>query len=517
MNTKTNQHIVIVGGGTAGWMTAAALTKFLNPVHYSITLVESELIGTVGVGEATVPHIRFFNEVLGINEHEFMEKTNATYKLGIEFSNWGKLGDTYIHPFGTYGKSINNISFHHYWLKRRQLGDKKPIDDYATAVVAAKAEKFAYPQKEFNSPASKFSYAFHIDANRYAVFLRAYSEARGLVRVEGKVNQVKQDSDSGFITSIVMDSGQQINGNLFIDCSGFRGLLIEQTLKTEFEDWSHWLPCDRALAVPTKNVSEPLPYTKAIARKAGWQWRIPLQSRTGNGQVYCSRYISDDEVATNLLESLDGEPLANLNFLQFKAGRRKVTWNKNCVAIGLSSGFIEPLESTSIHIIQLAIMKLIELFPHKDFDEITTAEFNRDIAMEYERIRDFIILHYHATERDDSPFWSYCRTMEIPESLRYKIDLFRAQGHVERYTRGMFLEPSWVAVYLGQGIIPRTYHPFVNRLTDYQLATELYDIRQSIADIVKKMPTHAEHFSPSSLAKLNEWPPAAMNLYGVFS
>lgn len=512
------QRVIIVGGGTAGWMTAAAFTKFLNPAQYSITLVESELIGTVGVGEATVPHIRFFNEVLGINEHEFMEKTNATYKLGIEFSHWGKQGDAYIHPFGTYGKSINDISFHHYWLKQRQLGDKRPIDDYAVAVVAAKAEKFSYPQKEIYSQSSKFSYAFHIDANRYALFLRSYSEARGLVRVEGKVTQVKQDNDSGFISVVVMDSGAQIDGDLFIDCSGFRGLLIEKTLKTEFEDWSDWLPCDRALAVPAQNVSEPLPYTKAIARKAGWQWRIPLQTRTGNGQVYCSRYISDDEVATNLLESLDGEPLANLNFLQFKAGRRKLTWNKNCVAIGLSSGFLEPLESTSIHLIQLAIMKLVECFPHDDFDEMTTAEFNRDIAMEYERIRDFIILHYHATERDDSPFWNYCRTMAIPESLRYKMDLFRAQGHVERYTRGLFLEPSWVAVYLGQGVIPRSYHPLVNRLSDYQLGTELYDIRKEIAGTVKKMPTHAEHFSSSSfMAKLNEWPPAAMNLYGVFS
>ncbi|HSC68411.1 MAG TPA: tryptophan halogenase family protein, partial [Cellvibrio sp.] len=437
--------VIVVGGGTAGWMTAAALAKFLNPQQYPqqyrITLVESDAIGTVGVGEATVPHIRYFNEVLGIDENEFMKKTNATYKLGIEFSNWGRLGDSYIHPFGLYGLPRNDVSFHHYWLRLREQGDAGAIGDYSAGVVAAAAEKFAYPSSDPRALFSKYSYAFHIDAALYAGFLREYSCARGVNRVEGKITRVHQHAESGFIKSVELASGEIITGDVFIDCSGFRGLLISETLGTAFEDWSHWLPCDRAIAVPSASTSSPLPYTKAIARTAGWQWRIPLQNRVGNGQVYSSQYISDDEVAGQLLASLDAEPLANLNYLRFKTGRRVKSWNKNCVAVGLSSGFLEPLESTSIYLIQLAIMKLIEFFPEQPVDdfinnEIISDEFNRDLANEYERIRDFLILHYHATEREDSAFWNYCRTMQIPASLRSKWNLFREQGHIERYKRG---------------------------------------------------------------------------------
>lgn len=518
------RNVVIVGGGTAGWMTAAALAKFLPAPQYQIALIESDAIGTVGVGEATVPHIRYFNEVLGIDENEFMKKTNATYKLGIEFSNWGKLGDAYIHPFGIYGQPRNDISFHHYWLKLRQLGDASPIGDYSVGVVAAAAEKFAYPENNPHSLFSKYGYAFHLDASLYARFLRDYSEARGVKRIEGKINRVVQQPDTGFIEAVELassesSSGKVIAGDLFIDCSGFRGLLINETLHTPFEDWSHWLPCDRAIAVPSAQTREPLPYTKAIARTAGWQWRIPLQNRTGNGQVYASQYISDDEVATSLLNNLDGEPLANLNYLRFKAGRRVTSWNKNCVAIGLAGGFLEPLESTSIYLIQLAIMKLVEFFPHADMEAVNTAEFNRTMAMEYERIRDFLILHYHATERSDSPFWNYCRTMEIPSSLSYKINLFRAQGHIERYKHGMFLEPSWVAVYLGQGIVPTTYHPQVDSLDQARLQHQMQEMRALIQRGVAAMPRHSDsiqRYCHSAHAEKN-WPAAAMSLYGVFS
>lgn len=513
------RNVVIVGGGTAGWMTAAALAKFLPPPHYNITLIESDAIGTVGVGEATVPHIRYFNEVLGIDENEFMKKTNATYKLGIEFSNWRKPGDAYIHPFGLYGQPHNDISFHHYWLKLHQLGDTTPIGDYSAGVVAATAEKFSYPNSNPHSLLSKYGYAFHLDASLYAGFLRDYSAERGVKRREGKITRVLQHPDNGFIHSVELASGESVDGDLFIDCSGFRGLLINETLATAFDNWSHWLPCDRALAVPCAKTSEPLPYTKAIARKAGWQWRIPLQNRTGNGQVYSSAHISDDEVANSLLNHLDGEPLANLNYLRFTAGRRVKSWEKNCVAIGLSSGFLEPLESTSIYLIQLAIMKLIEFFPHADLEAANSAEFNRQMANEYERIRDFLILHYHATERDDSSFWKHCRTMEIPESLHYKIHLFREQGHIERYQHGMFLEPSWVAVYLGQGIIPHTYHPAVDTMEVTQLRQHLNAMRTAISTGVQAMPRHADTLqrSGNNVHSHKAWPPAAMSLYGVFS
>lgn len=519
MNTNCLRNVVIVGGGTSGWMTAAALAKFLHPQQYQITLVESDAIGTVGVGEATVPHIRYFNEVLGIDENEFMKKTNATYKLGIEFSNWGKVGDSYIHPFGLYGFSRNDISFHHYWLRLHQEGGACSISDYSVGVAAAMAGKFVYPSNDHRSLFSKYSYAFHIDASLYAGFLREYGAARGVKRVEGKIVRVNQNIDTGFIESVQLISGEIIAGDLFIDCSGFRGVLINETLKTEFEDWSHWLPCDRAIAVPSSNTSEPLPYTKAIARTAGWQWRIPLQSRVGNGQVYSSCHISDDEVANSLLNSLDGEPLANLNYLRFKTGRRVKSWNKNCISIGLSSGFLEPLESTSIYLIQLAIMKLVEFFPFVDMDATNSAEFNRDLANEYERIRDFLILHYHATEREDSLFWNYCRTMEIPASLAQKINLFREQGHVERYKRGMFLEPSWVAVYMGQGIFPKAYHPAVDALEATQLQQYLRSMREAIVSGVRAMPRHMDSVKRYCHGDQTEksWPPAAMSLYGVFS
>lgn len=513
------QSIVIVGGGTAGWMTAAALSHFFKSHNYQITLIESDQIGTVGVGEATVPHIRYFNQTLGIDENEFIRQTNATYKLGIEFVDWGKLGDAYIHPFGIYGQTINDITFHHYWLKTKMLGDSRPIGDYSLAVQAALKSKFSYPSANTDSLASKYSYAFHIDASLYARFLRTYAEEKGISRREGKIQQVTQCPDSGYITSVTLVDGSIIEGDLFVDCSGFRGLLIEQALKSGYDDWSQWLPCDRAIAVPSEKTSPPLPYTKATARAAGWQWRIPLQNRNGNGQVYCSQYVTDEQVAENLLANMDGKPLANLNHIRFTTGCRKKTWNKNCVAVGLSSGFLEPLESTSIYLIQMAITKLVEYFPRLKSDVSLAEEFNRDMRLEYERIRDFLVLHYTATTRDDTEFWRYMSNMKKPGSLDEKIALFVERAHVMQYKKGMFLEPSWVAVYLGQGIIPKSYHPVVDHLSEAELMTKMNSLRTEINKHCAEIPSHEVAIEKyiNTHTSSNVWPPAALSLYEVFS
>lgn len=525
MQNAPIKKIVILGGGTAGWMTAAALANRFAKTECTIQLVESEQIGTVGVGEATIPHLRFFNETLGIDENEFMRRTNATYKTGIEFINWGRLGDAYIHPFGEYGHEINGTSFHHFWLKLRQAGVIDPIDNYSLPIIAAKFNKFEYPDTNRRSILSTYSYAFHIDASLYAKYLREYAEQKGVRRTEGKVVEVNQhkstDEHHDFIKDVVLESGEIIAGDLFIDCSGFYGLLIEQTLKTGYQDWSRWLPCDRAIAVPCERTGESFPYTKSTAHKAGWQWRIPLQHRTGNGHVYCSHYMSDDEAANILLNNLDGEPQAQPNFLRFKTGRRNLSWNKNCVAIGLSSGFLEPLESTSIYLIQIAITKLLELFPDQSFDPVIAREFNSAMELEYERVRDFLILHYHATERDDSDFWNYCRTMDIPDSLRNKIELFRHQGYVVPYEKGLFLEPSWVAVYLGQGIIPKAYDLRSNNYPVEELKKYFEQMKEKMHSAAEAMLSHAvsldRNLDSSSVRDdktKKQAPPATMNLYG---
>jgi tryptophan halogenase len=521
MENKPINNIVIVGGGTSGWMTAAALANALKHVGCDIQLVESEAIGTVGVGEATIPHIRRFNESLGIDENEFMRRTNATYKMGVEFSDWGKVGTSYMHPFAEFGHEINNIPFHHYWLKLRQAGDETSIQDYCLSVIAAKCNKFDYPPDNGKTAVANYSYAFHLDASLYAKFLREYAEKKGVIRTEGKIVQVLQhdigEEKSGFIKEVQLENGEIIKGDLFIDCSGFRALLIEQTLNTGYEDWSHWLPCDRAVAVPCASKGDLLCYTQSIARSAGWQWRIPLQSRTGNGYVYCSKYISDDEALKTLLINLDGEPLASPNFIRFKAGRRKRSWEKNCVAIGLSSGFLEPLESTSIYLIQIAITRLLELFPDKEFDSSIVNQFNDDMKLEYERVRDFLILHYSATERDDSDFWRECRAMAIPQSLNEKINLFRQQGYVVPYEKSLFLEPSWVAVYLGQGVIPRGYDVRANHIDVVDLGIHMEGIRKNILAKAEAMPAH-EQFIKKTIhgfpANVTPVPRASMNLYG---
>jgi tryptophan 7-halogenase len=480
MTASPIQKIVVVGGGTAGWMTAAALSKVLNGLC-DITLVESEEIGTVGVGEATIPLISIYNNALELDEDAFMRETHATFKLGIEFVNWGRVGDSYIHGFGPLGPDIGLTKFHQYWLKMHQSGQVSGLESYSINTAAARANKFMRARKDIgNSPLSEIAHAFHFDAGLYAAFLRRFAEARKVVRIEGKVAGATIRPEDGHVDAVVMDNGHRIAGDLFIDCSGFRGLLIEQTLSTGYDDWSHWLPCDRALAVPCASVTPLTPYTRATARSAGWQWRIPLQHRIGNGHVYCSKFISDQAAADTLLSNLDGKALADPRPLRFVTGKRKKFWNKNVVAIGLASGFMEPLESTSIHLIQSTISRLTMLFPDQSFNAADVDEFNRQADFEMERIRDFLILHYKATERSDSEFWNYCRTMRIPDTLQHKIELFANNGRVFREASEMFSEISWVEVMLGQRMMPHGYHPLVDALDKQKIVDFLASVESTM-------------------------------------
>ena len=515
------RKLVIVGGGTAGWMAAAAFSKIYKGAPLSITLIESDKLGTVGVGEATFPHLRFFNQRLGIDENEFMRTTKATYKLGIQFVDWGKLGDSYMHAFGQLGQEVNGIAFHHYWQSQQQQFTDS-IFDYSLASSLAQNHKFNYPNSESKSISSTFSYAFQLDANLYANYLRQFSTNIGVNRVEGIIDEVITD-DTGNISQLKLDNGLSVSGDMFIDCSGFQGLLIEQTLQAGFEDWSHWLPCDRAVAIPCENSEHIAPFTQAKAQKAGWSWRIPLQSRTGNGHVYCSKYMSDDEAAHILLNELQGKAIAEPRFLKFKAGRRKSTWLKNCVALGLSSGFLEPLESTSIYLIQIAIMKLIEFFPAEMATENETNQlrqtFNDDISLEYNRIKDFLILHYHSTSRNDSEFWLRCQSMNIPESLKTKIDAFKESGYVMHYDQGLFLTPSWISVMIGQGIIPKAHHPLVAAFNPNDIAIQMANLKLNINKTSENFLDHKAFLNKnlSLQNKEKDWPQSAMSLYGVFS
>ena len=495
MLTRSLQHIVVVGGGTAGWMTCAALAHKLAALPVRITLIESDAIGTVGVGEATVPHIRFFNQTLGIDEAEFMRATKATFKLGIEFRDWARLGDSYIHPFGAYGEEIAGVDFHQHWLRLHRQGSGGDFSNYSLPVQAARRGRFAAPSQHSGSLLSTYSYAYQFDAGLYGRFLRTLAEARGVRRVEGRVVDVAQDSASGDILSVRLDSGEEIAGDLFVDCSGFRGLLIDQRLGSSFQSWAHWLPCDRAIAMPCEGRGPLTPYTRASARGAGWMWRIPLQHRVGNGHVYCSSFLSDGEAEQQLLAELEGRPLAEPNRLRFEAGKRAEQWKGNCVAIGLSSGFLEPLESTSIHLIQLGIGRLLELLPLHGWDPLDAAEFNRLMNLEYERIRDFLILHYCATQRDDTPFWDHCRTMELPASLGEKMELFRQRGVVAPYREGMFLEPSWLAVYLGQRIVPERHDLRSEAVNDAELEARLASMEAACRDAAKSLPSHQDYLA----------------------
>ncbi len=484
--------IAILGGGTAGWMTAAALTRVSNGALTSIRLIESPEIGTVGVGEATIPPIQLFNRFLGIDEDDFVRKTQATFKLGIQFKDWRRPGHSYLHPFGVYGVEVDGLDFHQAWLALRQAGDATEIADFALADVAARLGRFARPGPEQAGVPSRMTYAFHFDASLYASYLRSYAEARQVLRLERKVEHVELRGEDGFIQALVLDGGERLEADLYIDCSGFRSVLIGQALKTDFEDWSHWLPCDRAVAAPCEGVADLTPYTRSTARAAGWQWRIPLQHRIGNGYVYCSGLISDEAAASTLMQNLDGAALAEPRLLRFAAGRRKAFWVKNCIALGLAGGFLEPLESTSIHLIQTGLSKLQTLFPDRDFDEADRDEFNRLSGLEYERIRDFIILHYHATERDDSELWNYCRAMAIPDTLRHKIELFRSRGRVALYDDELFITTNWLAVLMGQEIEPRGHEPTVDVRDREDLRRRILGMRALIRQAAEAMPSHRD-------------------------
>jgi tryptophan halogenase len=488
------QKIVIVGGGTAGWMAAAALSRLKSGVPLDIQLIESEQIGTVGVGEATIPPFVEFNRLLEIDEPTLLASVQGTFKVGIQFENWGQLGDSYIHPFGNYGYELGGISFHQVWRKLHQEGDKRPLQAFNLETMAAYFGKFARTADYQREDLPPMNYAYHIDATAYARFLRSGAEARGVVRREGKVIDVSLDGESGYVTSVTMDDDEVITGDLFIDCSGFRGLLIEQALETGYEDWRHYLPCDRAVALPCNrdDGSPPPPFTKATAHSAGWQWQVPLQHRNGNGHVYCSEFMEDSEAHDILVGNMAGKPTADPNFLRFVTGRRKKFWNKNVVAIGLAAGFMEPLESTSIHLINTGINKLLALLSLEGIKQTQIDAYNRLTSKEYARIRDFLILHYNATTRSDSAFWNHCRTMKVPDTLTEKVDLFRANGQIFREEDELFTETSWAAVMLGQGIQMEGYNPIANAIDANAIKPEIDGMEQSIRYLVQKLPAHGE-------------------------
>ncbi len=480
-------RVVIVGGGTAGWMAAAAASRFLNDGQRTITLVESDAIGTVGVGEATIPPIRGFNARLGIEEADFLRATGGTPKLGIEFVDWGARGERYMHPFGTPGRDIEGLNFHQLWLKLRERPGIGDFEGYAMAAVAARAGRFAPPSPDLRSPLSGVDYAYHFDAGLYAAFLRRRAEEQGTVRVEGRITGVEQD-ERGHVTAVRLEGDRRIAGDLFLDCSGFRSLLLGEAMGVGFEDWSHWLPCDRAIAVPTERTQPLLPYTRATAHDAGWQWRIPLQHRTGNGHVYASAFTDDDSAERILLANLDAAPTATPRRLSFTAGRRRQSWAGNVVALGLAGGFLEPLESTSIHLIQEGIAKLFALFPDDRFSPVVRDEYNRLMADHYTAIRDFIILHYAATRRRDAPFWRHVGSMALPETLARKLALFAEKGRIFRYDDELFTVPSWVAVLLGQGIVPTGYDPIVDALDADRVAEALRHMRRQNATVAQQLP-----------------------------
>jgi len=484
-------NIVILGGGTAGWMAAAGLISLVSPKLCRIRLIESDEIGTVGVGEATLPHLKNFNDTIGLDEAEMVRNTRATFKLGIQFSDWGFQGSRYIHPFGTYGRATSGSGFHQRWLRARAAGCDWDIGDFSYAIVAARRNRFDFPDTRNAGVSSTYSYAYHLDASVYAGELRKLAESRGVTRTEGKVADVIQDDETGTIRSLILESGEQIDGDFFIDCSGFRSLLLGSTLNVPWEDWSKWLPCDRAFAVPSESANELTPYTRSTAVEAGWRWRIPLQTRTGNGYVFSTGFTNEQDAADSLLNGLDTPALDDPRLLRFKAGRRIVNWEKNCVALGLASGFLEPLESTSIYLIQIALMHLVPLLPLAGMDPRLADEFNRKINVEYDRIRDFLILHYHLTRRDDAEIWRYCANMDVPDSLKEKMELFGHSAHIEQYRDGLFTLPSWLAVYIGQGLIPTAYNPLADNGSTERLIADLEEVRDEISDRVDEMPSHS--------------------------
>ncbi|WMW80651.1 tryptophan 7-halogenase [Undibacterium cyanobacteriorum] len=501
MSDKRIQDIVIVGGGTAGWMSAATMAQLL-PNGHRIRLIESDLISTIGVGEATIPSIRNFNTHLGIDENDFLRNTQGTFKLGIEFVNWGVKGTKYFHGFGSVGRDQPMANFYHYWLKMNQLGLVDGLEPFSINTVASLMGKFSVGRPDLpNSPLSDLSYAYHFDAGLYAKYLRRYSEQRGVKRTEGKIVKVNLKADNGFIESVTMENGDVIAGDFFIDCSGMVGLLIEQALQTGYEDWSHWLPCDTAIAVPCSLGGSSQAHTRSTAHEAGWQWRIPLQHRIGNGHVFSSKFMDSEKATQILLNNLDGQVLAEPRQIKFTTGKRKKAWNKNCLAIGLSGGFMEPLESTSIHMVKTGLMRLLSFFPNKDFDQVDIDNYNRLTDKEYAQIRDFLILHYKVNTREDSEFWKYCREMEVPESLQIKLDLFASNGRILRENEELFPEDSWLQVMHGQGMRPRRYSPVVDQRSQEEIAGFLYNTQMVIRKCVDAMPSHLDYIRAHCMAR----------------
>ncbi|MCX7283325.1 MAG: tryptophan 7-halogenase [Novosphingobium sp.] len=488
---------MVVGGGTAGWSAAAALARLLPGVA-EVHVIESADVGIVGVGEATLPHVRQFVQQLGIDEADFMRATHATFKLGIDFRNFGRIGDSYIHPFGTFGREVAHVPFHHYWLQCRARGVAADIGHYSLAVQAARAGRFAVPRDDDLSLGSSYGYAYQFDAGLFGPYLGTFALQHGARRTEGTIESVQRDPLTGTVVSVTLAGGAQFSADLFIDCSGFRSLLLGEALDEPWEDWSHWLPCDRAIAMPTASpAGEIEPYTRATALGAGWAWRIPLQHRVGNGYVYASAFLEDDAAVAALRQTVQGKALAEPRQLRFRAGRRRNSWVGNVVAIGLSSGFLEPLESTSIYLSHMAITRLIDLFPIDGVQpsgaaEASRREFNRLVDMEYDRIRDFLILHYHATTRDDSPFWDHVRTMTVPDSLAEKMALWRRTGRIAKYGEGLFFEPSWVAVYLGQNVAPERWDSRAALPQASALEGALARLEREIAGLASAMPGHRQ-------------------------
>lgn len=522
MKTGNIRKVVIVGGGTAGWMAAAALAKVMGTQSYSLTLIESDEIGTVGVGEATIPTIQEFNRLLDIDENAFMKATNASFKLGIRFINWKAEGSDYFHPFGVYGIDMN-VNFTHYWMRYHLAGGSADFGLFNPQTLAARQNRFGR-MAEINPKAPAVNYAFHFDASLYAKFLRSYCENLGVLRREGKITQVTQDPETGDIASVTLENGQTVEGDLFIDCSGFRGLLIEQTLNSGYQDWSNWLPCNRAIAVPCDKLrseavqaprissggQSPLPegkpsgitpYTTSTAREAGWQWRIPLQHRTGNGYVFCDSYLSEDKAADLLLQRLDGQAQAEPRVIRFVTGHRKQQWNRNVIAMGLASGFLEPLESTSIHLVQEAIMKLIKYFPRNSITDSQRRSFNRDMLAEYDNVKDFLIAHYKITRREDTPFWAHCRHMDIPDSLKARLDSFENHNQSLVQPNELFKEASWFAVLAGQGLMPKSYHPVTDLMPQDEFRWRMDRIREGSAGLANAMPSHEAYIAKVCASK----------------
>ncbi len=495
-HSSDNLRIVIVGGGTAGWMCALAMARQLPAVSYGITLIESDDIGTVGVGEATLPHIKIFNDSLGINEAQFMRETRATMKLGIEFRDWSQPGQGYIHPFGAFGEPWGGVEFQHHWIRAQRRGASgSALEDYSYSVAAARANAFDFPNEDKKSIRSTYAYAYHFDAGLYSAFLRKLAVEAGVQRMEGQVCDCSRERLSGDITELTLKSGARIAGDLFVDCSGFRALLIGGVLGVSWQDWTHWLPCDRAYAVQCERTGALTPYTRSTAQLAGWIWRIPLQHRVGNGYVFSSRFLTDAEAQQSLLGALEGQALGAPRLLRFSPGRRLHAWSHNCVAIGLASGFLEPLESTSIFLIQAAVVDLISLIPaphSRTSDPRLANEFNRLNDMQYDRVRDFLILHYMANRRFGEPLWDYVRTMPVPDSLHDKLELFRSRAALPNYQFGLFARDSWLAVLIGQGIEPSHYDRMADVFPLESLDEKLTAFRERVRTNVAAMSSHSE-------------------------